>query len=218
MENSLSKITDTTSKVFEKAGEIIQDRLFSPMYFYFLISWIVTNWKFVYTLLFVDEETILKTQRILKMEYMAQMYHLDFSSALHLFVVPALSSFIFVWWISLLSNKFYRKHEENQMEKRTVLREIEYKEKVKLAKSERAIREAESDIGVKYEDNAGFNDSLDESEEKVSVAGIDMLPSEVLYNTDRKAYEDQLNAWNDEQVQMGEYMAVQQEIDKRRGK
>lgn len=218
MENSLSKITETASKAFEKAGELIQDRLFSPMYFYFLISWIVANWKFVYTFFFVDEETILKTQQILKVDYMAQMYHLDITSVIHLFIIPAISSFVFVWWISLISNKFYRKHEENQMEKRAVLREIEYKEKVRLAKSERTIREAESDIGVKYGENEEFNDFLDDGGEKVIVAGIEMLPSEVLYNTDRKAYVDQLNSWIDEQVQMAADIAVQQEIDKRRGK
>lgn len=204
MEIPLSKITDTASKAFEKAGEIVQDRLFSPMYFYFLISWIVTNWKFVYTLLFVDQDMILKTQQILKVDYLAQMYHWDISSVLHLAVVPIISSFVFVWWLSVVSNEFYRKHEENQMEKRSVLRAVEYKEKVKQAISERVMRDAESDTGVKYTDNTEFNDYLDNLGENVTVAGLEMLPSEVLYNTDRKAYEDQLYSWTNERIQNDE--------------
>lgn len=218
MENSLSKITDTATKVFDKAGEIAQDRLFSPMYFYFLIAWVITNWRFVYSLLFVDEETILKTQNVLKVDYLSQMYKLDVFSGLHLFIIPFISSFVFVWWLSILSNKFYQKHEQNQMGKRSILRDIEYREKVKQAKSEREIRDAESDIMLKYADNTDFNDFLDDSGDKVEVAGIEMLPSEVLFNTDPKAYKDQLNNWFDEQAQIGEDIVIQREIDKRRGK
>lgn len=192
MEIPLSKITETASKAFEKAGEIVQDRLFSPMYFYFLISWVITNWKFVYTLLFVDQETILKMQGILKVDYMAQMYHLDVSSALHLFIIPLISSFVFVWWLSLISKKFYQKHEENQMEKRTVLRKIEYTEKVEQAKSEREIREAVFDIQIKYEEHADFNDSFDEDYEKITFGKITLLPSKVLYATDYEAYKEAL--------------------------
>lgn len=200
MDNAISKITDTTTDAIKKASEIIHERLFSPMYFYFLIAWIITNWKFVYVFLFVEEETILRTQWMLKVDYLARMYQWDFSSCLHLVVIPAVSSFIFVWWLSVLSTKFYEKHEENQAEKRTVKRKVEYSEKVDEAKSQFEIRKLAFDPRVKYEDNKKFNESMDDNFEKITVAGISMLPSEVLYNTDYQAYKDFLEDFQNEVV------------------
>ncbi len=204
MDNSLSKIVGTASDAIEKAGEIVQERLFSPMYFYFFIAWIVSNWKFAYVLLFVDEKTILVTQRMLKVDYLAQMYGLDWSGILHLVIAPLISSFVFVWWLSLLSTKFYRKHEENQMEKRSAKRAVEYAEKVEIAKSEGEIRKAIFDTRVKYEDQKRFNDSMDENFDKVNIAGTSLLPSEVLYNTDYEAYKEALEEFQNEVTESDE--------------
>lgn len=204
MDNSLSKITETVSGVITKAGEIVQERLFSPMYFYFFIAWTVTNWKFAYVLLFVDEKTILLTQRMLKVDYLSQMYRLDWSSVLHLVVVPLISSFVFVWWLSRLSTVFYQKHEETLMEKRSAKRGVEYLEKVERVKSELEARKKIFDTRIKYEDQKRFNDSMDDNLEKVSIAGTSMLPSEVLYNTDYEAYKEALREFQSEVIESDE--------------
>src|SRR3989344_28205 len=152
------------------------------MYFYFLGAWIITNWKFVYTLLFVNENTILQTHQMLKVDYLVQMYSFEWffpllHSAIKLFIVPFISSFVVIWWLSKLSEVFFQKYEEHQMNKRVIKRGIEYKEKLSYAISEREIREQEFDNRVKYEDNVDFNDWLDEQNKEVEIAKTTMLPS-----------------------------------------
>lgn len=226
MKDSTTKITNTISNAVKSVVEITKERIFTPMYFYFLGAWIVTNWKFAYTLLFVNEETILQTHQVLKVDYLAQMYSFEWflpllNSVLELLIVPIVSSFVIIWWLSKLSEMFFQKHEEHQMNKRVIKRDVDYREKVHYAKSERVIREQELDKRVKYEDNKDFNEWIDDTEENgepMFVLGVPILPSHALYNTDYEGYKDRLNQWENEQSQKGEDIAVQQEIDKRRGK
>ncbi|MEK6846352.1 MAG: hypothetical protein AABY26_06320, partial [Nanoarchaeota archaeon] len=94
MENTFTKVTDTVSDAFKSVAEITKERIFTPMYFYFVTAWIVTNWKFVYTLLFVDNQVIWDTQEVLKVDYLAQMYGFNWWSAFHLFLIPIFVSYL----------------------------------------------------------------------------------------------------------------------------
>ena len=218
MENTFTKVTDTVSDAFKSVAEITKERIFTPMYFYFVTAWIVTNWKFVYTLLFVDNQVIWDTQEVLKVDYLAQMYGFNWWSAFHLFLIPIFVSYLVVWWLSLVSEKFYQRYEEHQTNKRVIKREIDYREKLGYAISERQIREQKLDDKMQYNDNRDFNEWLDEHNTEVSVGGVPMLPSEVLYKTDYLAYKTVLDDYIDHQAQMGEDLAVQAEVDRRRGK
>lgn len=223
MDEVTTKITDTFSNAVKSVVEITKERIFTPMYFYFLGSWIIANWKFVYSMFFTDEETILRTHQMLKVEYLLGLYSAEWFlplwySALKLFIIPAIFSFVIIWWLSILSEMFFRKYEEHQMNKRVIKRDIEYREKVHYAKSERVIREQELDNRIKYENNSNFNESLDERYSSVTIGKTVMSPSEVLYNTDYKAYVEALNDYEGYMAQMGEDIAFQQEYDKRRGK
>jgi len=193
---------DMAKKILEDTKEILNERIFSPMYFYFIIAWIITNWSFVYTLIFVDEKNIWDSKGVMKIEYLKSLYNFSGSFELYwsiseLFIIPICASFAANWWLSKLSEVFYRKYEEHKQEGRMIMRELEYKEKVKNAEQERKIRDAESDKNkIRYIDNDDFNNSLDGK--TVNVAGYDMLPSEILYNTDYEAYRDELGNWNRE--------------------
>jgi hypothetical protein len=48
-------------------------------------------------------------------------------------------------------------------------------------------------IRIHYEDHTDFNDALDQDNEVVRIADVELLPSRVLYHTDRGAYKDALN-------------------------
>jgi len=221
MEDITSKITNTISDTFNHVVETSKERFFTPMYFYFFIAWVVANWKFVYVLLFVNEDTIVQNRHILKIDYLSQMYGVNWESLLHLIIIPAITSFVIIWWLSRLSEKFFEKYEEHQMNKRVIKRDIEYREKAHYFSSEREIREQEFDKKIKYEDNTDFNDwidDLEENKEPSMVLGVPMVPSEVLYNTDYEAYKEKLEEWENEQIQKGEDLAAQEEIDRRRGK
>lgn len=45
---------------------------------------------------------------------------------------------------------------------------------------------------LKYEDYPEFNNYLDEAQDDITVAGISLIPSDVLFNTDHKAYREAL--------------------------
>ena len=188
--------------LIDDAKEILKERIFSPMYFYFIIAWIITNWSFVYVLLFVEENFILDHEKVLKIDYLKSYYSFSTSydmywSFLELLVIPAIAAFGAAWWLSRLSEIFYKKHEEHKQENRMIQRRLEYVEKVRVAKQEREVRDAESDKNtIKYEDNREFNERLDI--ETVDVAGLTMLPSEVLYNSDYEAYKEKLSEWKAE--------------------
>ena len=52
MADPIDAVTDSTKDILEDAKEVVKQRFFSPMYFYFILSWIITNWKFVFALLY----------------------------------------------------------------------------------------------------------------------------------------------------------------------
>lgn len=195
---------DMLKDLVSDTKEILKERVFSPMYLYFIIAWIIANWPFVYTLVFTDENLIADNKKFLKVDYLKNFYNFStpadaYWSLMELVIIPAVAAFVAVWWLSKLSEMFYKKYEEHKQEGRMILRGLEYAEKIRIAKQERAIRDAESDKNIiKYGDNKEFNESLDS--ETVEVAGLDMLPSEILYNTDYEAYKQELDDWKREGI------------------
>lgn len=191
----IEEAKNIAKETMKDAQEVVRQRFFSPMYFYFILSWIVTNWKFVFAILFIDKEDKAK------LDYLVSFYPFhNFGSGAwtiaKLVIIPALSAGIFVWWLSMLSEKFYERNETFKMNKQTIKRKLEYTQKVKIAGEQRKIREAESDKNeLRYNDYKSFNDFLNNGHENVAVLGLEYLPSEVLYGTDPENYKEQLNEY-----------------------
>jgi len=217
-EKKTSKISDTISGVAEHVVEITKERIFTPMYFYFLVAWVLTNWKFVFTLFFVEESTIIQNQHTLKVDYLSNMYNFDLMSASHLLLIPFVFSYLAVWWFSKISENFYQRYEEHQMNKRVIKRGIDYKERVINAMAEKQVRKEEIDNKINYEDNSDFNEWYDGQNDPVNLGETSLLPSEVLYKTDYIAYKVAFDEYTDYQIQKGEDWVEQREIDRRRGK
>lgn len=194
---------NTVKKIKDGIEEIVKERFFSPMYFYFIIAWFVTNWKFVYVFGFAESTFSINGEQISKIEYLWSAYPIDtfehvLMTVIHLFVVPALFSWFAVWKLTSISELFFERYETYQQNKRVISRELEYKEKVRFFNIQREIREAESDKkDLKFEENKTFNAYLDNTQETVMVGGVSMRPSEVLYNTDYEAYKESLKEWQD---------------------
>lgn len=195
---------NTIKDTIKNSVEVIKERLFSPMYFYFILAWLITNWKFVYTMLCTSEETIWKEKRILKIDFLQKMYSLEdwniLWSLAKLFFIPAISAVVIVWVLSSFAEKFYEKHEEHKLNKIYIKRELEYRHEVRIYKIQRAIRNAESDKNdIKYADNRDFNNHYDElNGGTVKIGGYDFLPSEVLYKNDYDAYKDALTEYEND--------------------
>ena len=193
----------TLNKLKENIIEVINERLFSPMYFYFIIAWLITNWKFVYILIFADTKLVFNEIETSKIDLLSNLYKVNspvdlWFNLTHLFLIPLLFSFVAVWWLTKASEVFFHKYETYKQNKRITQRELEYKEKVRFFNIEREIRESESDKkDIKYEDNKAFNGYLDNIQDSISIGNINLRPSEVLYNTDYEAYKESLKEWRE---------------------
>ncbi len=192
-------IVDTLKNTTDDILEIAKERLFSPMYFYFIIAWVITNWKFVYVFLFADEEFL----KIPKLDYLVSLYpcytwqNILWNSMV-LFIIPAISAYIAVWWMSRISEKFYERYEQFKINQFVIRRKLDYTAKVQEANEKREIREIEADKkNTDFEDNPDFNDYIDEWSNDVEVMGIRIRPSEVLYNNDYPAYKQELLVWQE---------------------
>jgi hypothetical protein len=197
----LEEAKDLGNEIIKDTKEVIMERFFSPMYFYFIIAWVIYNWTFVYSLLFVESTKFKK----FKLDYLLSFYPTnDIGNYVHNFwyvlLGPAVSTYILIWWVSLLSERSFERFETYKSNKRTIKRGLVYTEKVKIATEDRKIRNQESDKNdIRFNDQDVFNTWLDDSQENVVVSGIPYTPSEVLYNTDYESYKDQLTDFNNQE-------------------
>jgi hypothetical protein len=193
----LEDVKNFTKEILKDTKEIVIERFFSPMYYYFLMAWIIYNWTFVYSLLFVESTNFKK----FKLDYLLSFYPtIGFWDYVHNFwyvlLGPAVSTYILIWWISIWSEKSFERFEKYKSNKRTIKRKLEYEEKYIVAKEQRKIREEESDKPeIRLIDNQEFNEWFDENNEEVSIAGVPYRASEALYYTDFESYKEALEEY-----------------------
>ncbi|PPK92784.1 hypothetical protein LY01_02870 [Nonlabens xylanidelens] len=191
----LEEAKDIVTETAKDIQEVVKERFYSPMYFYFFIAWVITNWKFVFALLFIDSDDIYGE----KLDYLINFYPLEgfwlsVWTISKLVLIPALSSYIFVWWFSLLAEKFFKRNAEFRLNKLAIKRTLEYDAKRKERTEEIEIRELEvGEQVVKLADNPEFNDNYDSLNEIVELSGTAFRPSELLYSTDYDLYIETLN-------------------------
>lgn len=206
MDDVLKESKSFFKENYNNLSEVIKERVFSPMYFYFLIAWIITNWKFVYVFFFLDPKFIFESQKTNKIALLESFYSMDLwfpiiCSIAKLIVIPAVSAFVVVWWLSRLSEKFYEKTERHKINKRVILNTLAYEEKVSYAAKQREIRDIESDKNpIRYDENKDFNEWYDYNNENVVIGEYDFLPSESLYNNDFTAYKEELQNFRSTRV------------------
>lgn len=100
--------------------ETFNDRMKSTMYGTFVVSWILWNWKVIYITFFINQDLILGSLNKLKVDYIVGLYSWsslgDYTVSLgKLFIGPAISSFVIVWWLSKLDFYFFRRSYTNKM-------------------------------------------------------------------------------------------------------
>lgn len=95
-------------------GDYVSDRMRSPFYGVFVISWCLWNWKVFYITFFIDSGLLWKSMGLLKLEYIGQFYpfgwHLGtICTVLYLLILPLLSVFVIVFFLPYLTEVFYEK-------------------------------------------------------------------------------------------------------------
>lgn len=95
-------------------GENLRERLTSPFYGSFVISWCLWNWKVWYVTVFVDSGLLFQKENILKVDYIVGQYQWNLGwhfvwSISHLIVLPLISAYVAVFWLSKVTHWFYKK-------------------------------------------------------------------------------------------------------------
>lgn len=146
-----SKITNSFKEFFGKENEFIesvdiavQERITSPFYGYFIVSWIVLNWKIIYIAFFVNQEKIIEKTNLLRHEYLSSSFPLYLSwKHFWLFLIyPFVLTTLFFWLFPYITRFFYRKSLKNQKK----LKIIEIQETRQQRKEEKKLIREETQL------------------------------------------------------------------------
>lgn len=141
-----------SNEFVESATIAAEDRITSPFYGYFLISWFLVNWRLPYAAFFVDEEKLFERSGLLRNEYLDLLtpahsiypFNVSATFVLHFFVYPFILTLFFFWVSPLVTRHFFRKNIRNKKQLKVIelqeSREIKEKE-LEIEKQKTAIVE-----------------------------------------------------------------------------
>lgn len=138
------------NELLASAEMALSDRLASPFYGYFIISWLLVNWSLVYAALFINQEILFDKTGLLRTEYVT-LFIPNVSSTdfwLQFIIGPIALSIIAIFFAPYGTRVFYRQSVRNRVALKVIeLQELrqERKEEVALAKDETALIKSELD-------------------------------------------------------------------------
>ena len=159
-------INDTKNSI----NKILYERLTSPFYGTFILSWLIWNWRIIYLTFFVSENKI-DTDKI---SYIIS----NFSELKHIVFLPLISTIILItvfpfftnraYWISLLYNqwKINKRNKVQEKELLTIEQSINLREQIKT--QEKRFEELLEDKNLK----------IKQLESQISLSARDKLPSD----------------------------------------
>jgi hypothetical protein len=94
----------------------LRDRVASPFYGYFFISWLLVNWRIIYSAFFIDQGVLLQRTGLLRNDYLEILIPRPYSweYALEFFFGPLALSILALWIFPFGTRIFYRKYLENK--------------------------------------------------------------------------------------------------------
>lgn len=108
------------NELIQATDNALKDRITSPFYGYFLISWILVNWQIVYVAVFVNQDLIYRESSLLRNEYVMDLFPTGFCFVFDFFILPALITILFFWVFPFITRIFYRKNIRNQKALRVI--------------------------------------------------------------------------------------------------
>lgn len=122
----------------------LSDRIASPFYGYFALSWIVFNWKLIYIAFFIDQSRLFEKTNLLRIEYLVSLTptYPGFSFFWQFLIGPALLAFLALWVFPYGTRIFFRKNLRNKV----ALKVIELQELRKEKTEERELKKAETKL------------------------------------------------------------------------
>lgn len=146
--NTISDFFGSKSELTESTQVMIEERLSSPFYGFFALSWFIINWDFVYSVFFIDQAKIYEKFGLLRNEYIFQHILPSLHGKewfLHFLIEPFLLTFLFFWIAPYITRPFYKKYIDNQKQLKKIellANKMVVIEKTELIKAE--VQEAEA--------------------------------------------------------------------------
>lgn len=118
---NLKEFIGADNELVDSTEIALNDRVASPFYGYFLISWLMLNWRLPYVAFFVGEEYIYEKTGLIRIEYLDTLAY--FPTTFYEFmwfllkslVGPFFLTIVFFWFLFPISKSFYRKGLQNQI-------------------------------------------------------------------------------------------------------
>ncbi len=167
-------------EILSSIKSVFKDRIGSPMYVTFMISWIIWNWSFVYTLIFVDENFLFEHSDKMKLDYLINLYDWPgWTSWGHLFLGPIVSTVLIVYLFSIFDIKILCKCESDKIAKRRLMNKLKLAE----AEDERKFLEVKEESLKIKEESLKIQTELKDSEQDEVDAIYDRLKANSLFKS-----------------------------------
>lgn len=143
--------------------EALKDRLSSPFYGFFIISWIIVNWDFIYAAIFVSGDNIYHKTNLLKNEYLLQnvlpAHYVSLEYWLTFIIYPLILTLIVFWPMQYVTRFFLIRHIENKKNEERIKNQA-LKVRAETIKAETAVYEAEIEQAKREKEAAEISPEL----------------------------------------------------------
>lgn len=118
----------------------LEERISSPFYGYFIVGWIITNWKLVYASFFLDQDKIFQKTGLLRNEYIQTIFPVDQWFWLNFFIIPIAFTLVFFWISPYWTRPIFRKSIRNKK----ALKVIELQESQEVRREQKELIKEET--------------------------------------------------------------------------
>lgn len=118
----------------------LEDRIASPFYGYFLISWILINWKLIYVAFFIDQGILFEKTGLLRNQYLDSLALPNIW--IHFFIEPFLITILLFWVFPYATRIFFTKNIRNKI----TLKVIELRETSRSTKAKTELVQEETSL------------------------------------------------------------------------
>ncbi|MEK7631448.1 MAG: hypothetical protein AAB445_01085 [Patescibacteria group bacterium] len=110
------------NEMVDSLNKSMHNRLTSPLYGTFLLTYFIFHWEMLYTMFFVSDEKIWESTGLLKNEYIHQMYFNLHNPWFYFWLlVPFVSTFLIIWvFPRFLAIPAFKKDVKDKVQKRII--------------------------------------------------------------------------------------------------
>ncbi|MFZ3043841.1 MAG: hypothetical protein WA058_01900 [Minisyncoccia bacterium] len=127
---------DSGNEILDSTENALRDRLTSPFYGYFIIAWLLVNWRIVYAAFFINQAILMQKTGLMRNEYLQSIIpsHSTLAWWLNFLLLPFILTCLAFWVFPVFTRRFFRKSISNKL----VLKGIEIHEisKVTIAQTD----------------------------------------------------------------------------------